>query len=195
MRRYGFGVLRAERALHSATDAVTLVVEGTIRPFAAGKMNEMHLHDLPWPTDVLAELGAVAVKLRVTLSYFVEPNPGRRGWRKRHRYQSHGLRFEVKRPGEMRGDFRKRIHITTSEGDGQGEQGSKELLVWKGWVAPFEEAEDDVEHVGAGLVESGTGGAGERLVCRKWISRLARVRSRSRVRTLSRAEAKDASTD
>lgn len=110
VRRYGFGVPSAERALHSATDALTLVVEGTIRPFAAGKMREMHLHDLPWPAEVLAGLGAAAVKLRVTLSYFVEPNPGRRGWRTRHRYQSHGLRFEVKRPGELPDDFRKRIN-------------------------------------------------------------------------------------
>ena len=28
---------------------------------------------LPWPNDVLADLGETEVQLRVTLSYFVEP--------------------------------------------------------------------------------------------------------------------------
>jgi len=48
--------------------------------------------------------------MRVTLSYFVEPNPGRRGWTKRHRYASHGLRFEVKGPTESVEEFRKRLN-------------------------------------------------------------------------------------
>ena len=37
--------------------------------------------------------------MRVTLSYFIEPNPSQRG-NSRYRYQSHGLRFDVKRPTE-----------------------------------------------------------------------------------------------
>lgn len=47
--------------------------------------------------------------MRITLSYFIEPNPGRRGWTKKHRYQSHGLRFDVKRPLETDEQFHKRI--------------------------------------------------------------------------------------
>jgi hypothetical protein len=45
------------------------------------------------------------------LSYFIEPKPGRReGFVKhRHRYQSHGLRFEAKRPPETLDDLRKRV--------------------------------------------------------------------------------------
>ena len=46
---------------------------------------------------------------RVTLSYFIEPNPARRGWRK-HRYASHGLRFDVKTPLESLDEFRQRIN-------------------------------------------------------------------------------------
>jgi hypothetical protein len=38
--------------------------------------------------------------MRVTLSYFVEPSPGRRGWTDRHCYASHGLRFDLQRPLE-----------------------------------------------------------------------------------------------
>ena len=110
VRRYGFGVPSLDRALRSAADAVTLVVQGSIRPFEDGKMREIHIHDLPWPRDVLAELGAARVKLRVTLSYFVEPNPGRRGWQTKHRYQSHGLRFDVRGATESQDEFRKRLN-------------------------------------------------------------------------------------
>ncbi|MEB2284046.1 MAG: hypothetical protein B6D46_02040 [Polyangiaceae bacterium UTPRO1] len=117
IQRYGFGVPSAERALRSANDALTLVAQSSIRPFAEGKMRELHFFDLPWPRDVLAELGATPVRLRVTLSYFVEPNPGRRGWKKRHRYASHGLRFDVKRPTESLEEFHKRLNKKALEED------------------------------------------------------------------------------
>jgi hypothetical protein len=44
------------------------------------------------------------------LSYFIEPNPGRRGWRRRHRYASYGLRFDLKYPTESADEFRKRLN-------------------------------------------------------------------------------------
>ena len=110
VRRYGFGVPHLDRALRSANDALTLVAQPTIRPFSEGKMREMHLHELPWPKGVLEELGQTPVRLRVTLSYFIEPNPGRRGWQKRHRYASHGLRFDLKFPTETIDEFRKRLN-------------------------------------------------------------------------------------
>src|SRR5216684_591090 len=156
LRRYGFGVPGLERALRSANDALTLVVQSSIRPFADGKMKEMHLHELPWPKDVLEELGQTPVRLRVTLSYFVEPNPGRRGWRRRHRYASHGLRFDVKSPTESTPEFRKRLNqraleededrpTTGSDSDGWflGEQtrnkGSIHSDVWTGTAADLAE--------------------------------------------------------
>lgn len=110
VRRYGFGVPHIDRALRSAGDALTLIAQGSLRPFVDGKMREMHFFELPWPRDVLQSLGGTPVRLRVTLSYFVEPNPGRRGWKKRHRYASHGLRFEVKGPTESLEEFRKRLN-------------------------------------------------------------------------------------
>ena len=110
VRRYGFGVPGLARALRSANDALTLLAQATIRPFSKGKMNEMHVHELPWPKDVLEQLGPTPVNLRVTLSYFIEPNPGRRGWKKRHRYASHGLRFDVKTATETLEEFRKRLN-------------------------------------------------------------------------------------
>ncbi|MEW5704947.1 MAG: S8 family peptidase [Pseudomonadota bacterium] len=110
VRRYGFGLPNLHRALRSANDALTLIAQATIRPFSEGKMREMHLHELPWPKEVLEELGQTPVRLRVTLSYFIEPNPGRRGWQKRHRYASHGLRFDLKAPTETVDEFRKRLN-------------------------------------------------------------------------------------
>jgi hypothetical protein len=124
VRRYGFGVPSAQRALRSANDALTLVTQGTIRPFAPKEekpnerqMGDIHFFELPWPRDVLQGLGETPVRLRVTLSYFIEPNPGRRGWKKRHRYASHGLRFDVKGPTESMEEFRKRLNKKALEED------------------------------------------------------------------------------
>ncbi|NNB86453.1 S8 family peptidase [Corallococcus exiguus] len=117
VQRYGFGVPSAERALRSANDVLTLVAQSDIRPFTEGKMRELHFFDLPWPRDVLAQLAATPVRLRITLSYFIEPNPGRRGWKKRHRYASHGLRFDVKGPTESIEEFRKRLNKKALEED------------------------------------------------------------------------------
>jgi hypothetical protein len=109
-RRYGFGVPTIDRCLRSAANALTLIVQDTIRPYEDGHMREMHIHDLPWPGEVLAELGEVEVQFRATLSYFIEPSPTRRGWRRRYRYASHQLRFELQRATETEDDFRKRLN-------------------------------------------------------------------------------------
>lgn len=109
-RRYGMGVPTAKRILQSANNDLTLLWQGEMSPFAQGSMAEVHFHDLPWPTDELQSLQDTTVRMRVTLSYFVEPNPSRRGWRGRYRYQSHGLRFAVRRPTESDLGFRKRLN-------------------------------------------------------------------------------------
>ena len=71
----------ARRCLRSAPTRLTLIVQDSLRPYEKGKLREMHLHELPWPRQVLRDMGAIPVRLRVTLSYFIEPNPTRRGWR------------------------------------------------------------------------------------------------------------------
>ncbi len=55
--------------------------------------------------------------MRVTLSYFIEPNPGARGWSTKFGYQSHGLRFFVKRAPETAQAFVKRINKAAREED------------------------------------------------------------------------------
>ena len=117
VRCFGFGVPQLERALWSGSNALTLIVEDEMQPFAGDKSNEMHLHRLPWPRQQLLALAGLPVELRVTLSYFVEPNPARRGWKKRHRYASHGLRFQMQKPTETLASFRKRVNRQARDPD------------------------------------------------------------------------------
>ncbi|CNF11192.1 Y4bN protein [Mycobacterium tuberculosis] len=112
LRRYGWGVPTEERVLTSADDRVTMIVEDEFRPFELGSsgvsMRALRLHRLPWPRDELLDLFGAKVELRVTLSYFVEPNPSNKGW-VRYRYPSHQLRFDLKQPMESADDFRRRV--------------------------------------------------------------------------------------
>lgn len=127
LRRYGWGVPSFRRALFSASNDATLIVEDALLPFrkdgAAIKTRDMNLHNLPWPRAELRALGGQDVELRITLSYFVEPNPGERGWTRRHRYASHGLRFAVKRSLETLDQFRQRIN-RAAEAEEAGEAGA-----------------------------------------------------------------------
>ncbi len=49
------------------------------------------------------------------VSYFVEPNPSERGFRSRYRYESHGLRFDVRRGYESERDFRTRVNAAARD--------------------------------------------------------------------------------
>jgi hypothetical protein len=116
LRCFGYGVPDLQRLLSSLDNSLTLISESSIRPFfkEGGRIKtltrEMRPHPLPWPTDVLESLGNTDVTMRVTLSYFVEPSPGARGWTPRYGYQSHGLRFAVRKPLETPSAFEQRIN-------------------------------------------------------------------------------------
>lgn len=127
---FGMGAPDLERARYSQRNALTLVVEREIQPFTNdGKTNELHLHDIPWPTQVLESLEATPVELRVTLSYFIEPNPGSRGWKGRYRYASHGLRFEVCTASDDEASFSKRINKAARE-EGEKAGSSSDVGEW-----------------------------------------------------------------
>ena len=124
LRTFGHGVPHEEAALFSANDALTLIAQHEIQPYDAhphkkGEFvtKDMHLHALPWPEDVLRGLGEIDVELRVTLSYFIEPLPGDRGYnqKQRHRYASHGLRFDLKTATETLDQFKIRINKAARE--------------------------------------------------------------------------------
>ena len=93
VQRCGFGVPDLDRALWSVDNSLTMVVEERLHPFQREgsnppKLRDMHLHNLPWPREELEGLGETQVEMRVTLSYFIEPNPSRRGFRSKYRYES-----------------------------------------------------------------------------------------------------------
>ena len=133
IRRCGFGVPNLDRALWSVANSLTMVVQENLHPFKreTGKqptLRDMHLHNLPWPRDVLEDMGETQVEMRVTLSYFIEPNPSRRG-HSRYRYESHGLRFDVKRPLESIDNFRRRINAAARDEE-EGTRRSGDDPLW-----------------------------------------------------------------
>ena len=120
LRIVGYGVPNIEKALYCAANSLTLISETEIQPFIKERenqprTNEMHLYRLPWPTEILQELGETQVKMRITLSYFIEPGPGEIGWKDRYRYPSHGLRFELNSPTENEDDFIRRINVAARD--------------------------------------------------------------------------------
>ena len=121
LRVFGFGVPQLDRALYSQESAFTFIAQETIQPFnykegsSQAETNEIHFFNLPWPSDLLLGMGQIPVKLRITLSYFIEPGAGEIGWKDKYRYQSHGLRFDLNNVGEREDDFRRRVNIAARE--------------------------------------------------------------------------------
>lgn len=111
LRQFGWGVPREAELLNSSAAAVTLVTQDEFTAFAGKghKVPNLRLHKLPWPREVLRDLGDAGVRLRVTLSYFVEPSASRRGWRSKYSYASHGLRFDMQGSLESGDDFVRRL--------------------------------------------------------------------------------------
>lgn len=158
IRHCGWGIPDLDRALWSAGDSLTLVVEDLVYPYkkVPGKVvtRDMNLHALPWPKDELEALQDTPVEMRVTLSYFIEPNPSARGAASKYHYPSHRLRFDVQRPLDASTDqFVARLNAAAQredEGDGdpvnpsdpnwllggqRRHRGSLHQDVWKGTAA------------------------------------------------------------
>lgn len=123
IRHCGWGVPDLNRALWSAGNSLTLIVEDLVHPYkkVTGKgikSRDMNLHALPWPKDQLQALQNSKVQMRVTLSYFVEPNPSARGSASKFYYPSHRLRFDVQRPLDAStDDFVARINAAAERED------------------------------------------------------------------------------
>lgn len=157
IRHCGWGEPDLERALWSAGNSLTLVVEDQLYPFKKEKgssveSRDMNLHELPWPREELEALQDARVQMRVTLSYFVEPNPSARGSASKYHYPSHRLRFDVQRPLDASTeDFVARINAAALReedgdpinpadsdwylGDRQRHRGSLHQDVWGGTAA------------------------------------------------------------
>jgi hypothetical protein len=119
MKIFGYGVPNLEKAMYSSESGLSMIAQESIQPFIikdnVASLNEMHFYKLPFPKDVLLGLDNLKVKLKITLSYFVEPGAGEIGWKDRYRYQSHGLRFDVNNVGETEEEFKKRINVLARE--------------------------------------------------------------------------------
>lgn len=129
LRTCGYGIPNLKKAIQCMNNSVNMVIQGELQPYSKKSMNEMHIHDLPWPKDVLESLGEEPVKMKVTLSYFIEPSPGTIGWKDKYRYASCGLRFDVKNTNESFDDFKKRISVKmrgdNKKDSGDGTSGSE----------------------------------------------------------------------
>lgn len=123
IRHCGWGVPDLNQALWSAGNSLTLIVEDVVHPYkkVTGKgikTRDMNLHALPWPKDQLQALQDAKVQMRVTLSYFTEPNPSTRGTASKFYYPSHRLRFDVQRPLDAStDDFVARINAAVERED------------------------------------------------------------------------------
>lgn len=154
IRHCGWGVPNLDRALWSASNSLTLVVEDELQPYWKhdGKVRtkDMRMHDLPWPKDELEALGDLQVEMRVTLSYFVEPNPSSRGATSKYHYPSHRLRFDVRHPLENAAEFAARVNAAAEQEDANDQnpkdpawilgamnrhKGSLHQDVWRGTAA------------------------------------------------------------
>lgn len=157
IRHCGWGQPDLERALWSAGNSLTLVVEDAVHPFKkekgkTPKSGDMNLHALPWPREELESLQDARVQMRVTLSYFIEPNPSARGSASKYHYPSHRLRFDVQRALDASTeDFVARVNAAAQRedegdpinpgdpnwclGDRQRHRGSLHQDVWEGTAA------------------------------------------------------------
>jgi hypothetical protein len=135
LREVGYGVPDIERAMLSARNDITLIAEAEIQPFATGAdgrsgvFNEMHFYDLPWPKAALEQLENEIVTMKVTLSYFIEPNLTGKAATRPDTYRSYGLRFAMKKRGESEAAFRARVTAAQAkDGSESGDETSHWLL-------------------------------------------------------------------
>ena len=135
LRACGWGVPNLDCALESLNNRVNLIIQREIKPFEDdGKLNEMHLYELPWPKEELLKLADKQAILRVTLSYFIEPNPSARGRSTKFQYQSVGLRFQVNSIAQSAQDLVKSVNQKArdkADNDNGGDTGAGDWYLGK----------------------------------------------------------------
>lgn len=141
---FGYGIPNLETAKYSTSSALTLVMQKQNFQVFLPKLDKNGVPDdkkissilmikLPWPKDILQnDLREKILKLKITLSYFIEPNPSERGYSSKYAYQSHNLRFDLQRPLESKEDFEKRINgqIKTEETNPNFSDGTTDAHNW-----------------------------------------------------------------
>lgn len=119
LRTCGYGKPDLDKAIQCSNNSVNLIIQSDLKPFRLDgnrvRTNDMNIHEIPWPKEVLEDLFDKEVKMKVTLSYFVEPSPGNIGWKDKYKYPSCNLRFEVNSGNENKNEFINRISKIISE--------------------------------------------------------------------------------
>jgi hypothetical protein len=119
LQRVGYGVPNLERANKSANNSVVLIAEEVFQPYSKergddGKLKEKtkgyHRYRLPIPSEELQKYHDKNARMRVTLSYFIDPNPTNPEVKSKFRYQGTGLRFEIKGSTESDEQFFSRLN-------------------------------------------------------------------------------------
>lgn len=114
LRIVGYGIPNLEKAIECKSNYLTFISEEVIKPYKldsnAIKTNEIHYYEFPWPSEILANLGSANVTLRITLSYYIEPNPGDKGYSTKYSYQSCALKFLLIDPTEDFDNFKIRTN-------------------------------------------------------------------------------------
>ena len=105
----GYGVPDEDIAIYSNEKYATYIFENQLIPYIKGETSniygQMHFYDLPWPKELLEEMGSEEVIIRITLSYYVKPSPGYAGRTNKYRYPSTTLRFDLKSATETQKEF------------------------------------------------------------------------------------------
>jgi hypothetical protein len=118
LRTCGYGVPHLDKAIQCAKNSVNMIIQNSIYPYNyQDKKSEIQFYELPWPKQELQNLSEKMAKIKLTLSYFIEPAPGEIGWKDKYRYPSCGLRFEVVNVNETREHFDNRINGAAREKD------------------------------------------------------------------------------
>ena len=105
----GYGVPDEDIAIYSNEKYATYIFENQLIPYIKGETSniygQMHFYDLPWPKELLEEMGSEEVRIRITLSYYVKPSPGYAGRTSKYRYASATLQFDLKTATETQEEF------------------------------------------------------------------------------------------
>jgi hypothetical protein len=130
LRQYGYGEPDGARARKSASNAVTLFREESLRPFTNDrKLNDCHIHTLPIPSNLLTDPNMGDAIMRVTLSYFIAPSPSANSRMPGSRYRYAGclLRFDARNVNESEEAFINRVgSIAADEEENGGVNGDQD---------------------------------------------------------------------
>lgn len=138
LRTFGYGVPQLKKALNSQNNSATLIIEREINILKIDtdgeiRFDELHHHKVPIPKDLI--LSAVEEnpnsngRLRITLSYFIEPNPISNKYATKYAYRSFGLGFNVKSPSQSEENFLATINSLAVDENYTGSQNS-----YTGWL-------------------------------------------------------------